>query len=373
MKTVILIRVTSIYNDSRAMKEILSLANHGYHVIVLGWDRNGQALSQYQRIFGKDIEFYFYPVILNNIGFKHMDKLLKWFMWVKDHLIQLTHNSGKYIIHACDLDAGIPAYWFLKGHKSNSIKFVYDIYDYYVDSHHIPGLLKNRIENFEISVINSSDITIICNEARRRQIWKSHPHRLLVIHNAPDLRSVVLPDESDQYDYAYCGSLAPVRLLEEIFKGYDQNQDIRMVIAGYGMYDHLVETMADKYANFEYKGSLSYPDVLKTESSAKVLSAIYDPSVANHKFAAPNKFYESLALGKPIIACRGTGIDEIVEKYRLGLVIPYDAEAFYSSIRKLLGNPQLRNEMGRKAKALFNEKYNWGKMEQILFDAYEDL
>lgn len=78
-------------------------------------------------------------------------------------------------------------------------------------------------------------------------------------------------------------------------------------------------------------------------------------------------------MGKPIIACRGTGIDEIVEKYRLGLVIPYDAEAFYSSIRKLLGNPQLRNEMGRKAKALFNEKYNWGKMEQILFDAYEDL
>lgn len=373
LKTVIFIRVTSVYNDSRAMKEILSLSKHGYHVIVLGWDRDGQALLKCQQIFDKNVEFYFYPVKLKNIGFKHIDKLLKWFMWVNQCLEKLICYSGEYIIHACDLDAGIPAYWFLKHHRRDSIKMVYDIFDYYVDSHHIPSLFKNYIENLEISIINRADITIICNEARRKQIRKSQPRHLLVIHNAPDLRNIRLPNENNRYDYAYCGSLAPVRLLEETFNAYEQNQDIHMIIAGYGIYDQLAETVAEKYPNFEYKSSLSYPEVLKIEAAAKVLSAIYDPSVTNHKYAAPNKFYESLALGKPMIVCQGTGIDQIVEEYGLGMIIPYDVDAFYTAIRKLLANSKLRNEMGRRAKRLFNEKYNWTKTEQILLDAYEKL
>lgn len=373
MKTVIFIRTTSIYNDSRATKEIMTFSRHGYHVIVLGWDRDGQALLKCQQIFDKNVGFYFYPVKLKNIGFKHIDKLLKWFMWVNQCLEKLICYSGEYIIHACDLDAGIPAYWFLKHHRRDSIKMVYDIFDYYVDSHHISSLLKNYIESLEISVINRADITIICNEARRKQIRKSQPRHLLVIHNAPDLRNIELPAVKNQYDYAYCGSLAPVRLLREIFDIYAENQDISMVIAGYGMYETIAKKVNKKFSNFYYKGTLSYPEVLKTEASSKVLSAIYDPSVANHKFAAPNKFYEAMALGKPIIVCKGTGIDVIVEKYKLGIVIPYDARAFYDAIRKLLKNPALCTQMGNKARNLFLNQYNWEKMEKLLLKTYDSL
>ena len=303
----------------------------------------------------------------------YLDKLLKWFMWVNQCLENLICYSGEYIIHACNLDAGIPAYWFLKHHRRDSIKMVYDIFDYYVDSHHIPSLFKNYIERLEISVINRADITIICNEARRKQIRKSQPRHLLVIHNAPDLRNIELPAVKNQYDYAYCGSLAPVRLLREIFDIYAENQDISMVIAGYGMYETIAKKVNKKFSNFYYKGTLSYPEVLKTEASSKVLSAIYDPSVANHKFAAPNKFYEAMALGKPIIVCKGTGIDVIVEKYKLGIVIPYDARAFYDAIRKLLKNPALCTQMGNKARNLFLNQYNWEKMEKLLLKTYDSL
>lgn len=59
MKKVILIRSTSIYNDSRATKEILSLSKHGYHVIVLGWNRDGVANERCQEIFPNSVQFYF--------------------------------------------------------------------------------------------------------------------------------------------------------------------------------------------------------------------------------------------------------------------------------------------------------------------------
>ena len=31
------------------------------------------------------------------------------------------------------------------------------------------------------------------------------------------------------------------------------------------------------------------------------MTAIYDPNISNHYYAAPNKFYEALMLGKPLI------------------------------------------------------------------------
>lgn len=355
------------------MKEISTLSERGYHVIVLGWDRDGEALSKCQDIFGKEIEFYFYTEKLNNIGLKHINKLFKWFLWIFQHLKMIIRQERMFIIHACNLDTAIPAYIFLKKYKNSSLKFVYDIYDYYVDSHHIPLILQNPIDNLETKIINSADLTIICNEERRSQIAKATPKKLLVIHNAPGLRNVKFSSEKKQYDYAYCGSLAPARLLKEIFNSYGENRDISMVIAGYGMYDTIAKTVSRQFTNFCYKGILSYPEVLKTETSAKILSAIYDPSVKNHKFAAPNKFYEAMALGKPIIVCKGTGIDLIVEKYKLGIVIPYDAKSFYDAIRKLLKNPNLCNEMGRKARNIFLRKYNWEKMEKLLLDSYESL
>ncbi|MCI6299797.1 MAG: glycosyltransferase [Megasphaera elsdenii] len=372
-KTVVLIRTTSIYNDSRAMKEINTLSRHGYRVIVLGWDRDGKAITQCKKNFNNDIIFYFFERQLKNIGLRHINRLFSWFSWVYKTLYKIVDRDNIFIIHACDLDAGIPALWFVKKNKSSLIKLVYDIYDYYVDSHSIPSLIKSQVEKIEISVINASNLTIICNEERKWQIRKACPKNILVIHNAPDLREIDLPFVKEQYDYAYCGSLAPVRLLKEIFESYDQHQDIRMIIGGYGVYDTLAKKMDEQYFNFHFRGALSYPDVLRTESSAKILSAIYDPAITNHRLAAPNKFYEALALGKPLIVCQGTGIDNIVEKEHLGIVIPYDVEAFYSALYQLLRNAGIRNEMSNNAKKLFYTQYNWGRMEKILLNAYERL
>lgn len=100
------------------------------------------------------------------------------------------------------------------------------------------------------------------------------------------------------------------------------------------------------------------------ESKGKVLFAVYNPDVPNNRLSAPNKFYESLALGKPIIVCRGTGIDKLVKKYNLGLSIPYNANEFYKALNTLLKNPDLCREMGRNGRKLFKEKYNWERMEK---------
>ena len=82
------------------------------------------------------------------------------------------------IIHSCDLDTALPARLISKFFKK---KMVYDIFDYYIDSHYVPNKMKKIVENTEIYIINEADLTIICTEERREQIKKAKPSTLYFI------------------------------------------------------------------------------------------------------------------------------------------------------------------------------------------------
>lgn len=373
MKTVIFIRTYGIYNDSRDVKEILSLYNSGYHIIALGWDRDGQALSRCKQIFPQNIEFYFFPVKIDTIGFRNISKLFRWFKWEYTTIKKITKNKSRIIFHACDLDAGIPVHYFIKKHKDHPYKMVYDIYDYYADTHNIPIFFKQYIKNIENSIVNRADITIVCNSERKSQISNTSPRKLLIIHNSPDLRGITLPKYKPVYDFVYCGGLPDDRLLREIFQQYPEHSQLKVAIAGRGVNSSLAQTLSKKFPNFIFKGPVTYNEVLELEARGKVLFAVYNPKIPNNRLADPNKFYESLALGKPIIVCKGTGIDKLVEKYNLGLSIPYDASEFYKALDNLLKDPVRCQEMGQNGKRLYEEKYNWGEMERLLLKAYADL
>jgi glycosyltransferase involved in cell wall biosynthesis len=116
-----------------------------------------------------------------------------------------------------------------------------------------------------------------------------------------------------------------------------------------------------------------YAEVLKVEQQSRVLSAIYEPITRNHRLCAPNKFYEALALGKPLIVCKGTGIDKIVEENNIGCVIEYNVQEFYRVLRELKGNPSLCKGMGERARKLYEEKYKWSIMQEKLLNCYSKL
>ncbi len=365
---IVYVRAECIYNDSRATKEITALCEAGYKVTVLAWDKSGISEKECAKAFYglANLNFIFFHESVNgNLGFKNLHKLLKWFFWVKR---QLSKAENVAAVHACDLDAGMGVIRYCRKQKT---ALIYDIFDYYIDAHHIPPFLVSAVENVEIGIINDAKVTIICTEERKEQIAKASPRKLIVIHNSPDVENT--DPVPVQYDYAYCGNLCDERDIGSIFTDYPQNSDLRFCIAGHGDYRELAEKLMREHQNFSYFGPVSYSEVIKLEQASMCLSAIYDPSIRNHRLCAPNKFYEALALGKPIIVCRGTGIDKIVEENRIGIVINYDEKEFYSAIRKLKDDPLLCTEMGKRARAIYEDKYRWGTMKERLLKAYSEV
>lgn len=370
MKRVVFIRSDGIYMDSRAIKEVTALLEVGYHVVILGWDRDGAALDQCIKIFNGENkpEYYFFDSRVIGIigGVRNIGVVLKWLKWISKTLKIIGHVD---VVHACDFDTGAAAYRYC---KRNKVKLLYDIYDYYVDTHEMPSLLRGIVEKMEIDIINNADLTIICTEERKEQINKSTPKELIVIHNSPDVPQV--PEINVEYDYAYCGDLIDIRLIDEIFDHYKENNDLQCYFVGNGDLVNVAEQLDSQFDNFSYGGrALPYSEVILLESKAMCLAAIYDPSYRNHQLCAPNKFYEALALAKPVIVCKGTGIDKIVEEYNIGIVIDYNAKAFYDAIRELKRNQPLREKMGLNARTLYEKKYRWSIMKERLISAYANL
>lgn len=358
---VVYIRSTGIFDDSRATKEIIALCKTGYVIHVLSWDRYGNASDKNSAIFKgySNVDFYYFKKrVPNGIGIKNIFKLIVWFFWVSSCLKTFKNIR---IVYTCNLDTVIPV---LKYCRRRKCKLVYDIFDYYVDSHNIPSFLRNCVESQEIKAINRAELTIICTEERREQLAKAQPNNVVVIYNSPNVER--RDDNDNSFDYVYCGSLSSRRLIEEILDLYPSYSNYKLYFAGYGQYAEQCDKVGREYSNFTYSQPIPYQKVLEIESKASCISAIYEPTIRNHRLCAPNKFYEALALSKPVIVCKGTGIDTIVKENDIGIVINYDAKEFYDALTWIKANPIEAKTMGAKGRLLYEQKYLWSRMEEII-------
>ena len=350
-KRIVYIRSTSIISDSRAQKEIKALEKE-YEVIALGWNRSLDKIEQQPDqliLFNQKAEY--------GAGLKNIFNLLHFQRWITR---QLKNIDNIDCVYACDFDTAYTARKFAKKHH---LKFIYDIYDYYIDCHKLPGIMSKLIEKMDIQTLNNSDLTIICSEQRLAQIKKTHPRKTTIIHNSIDIndfdltKNICKTPKNQRTKIVYVGILQEDRLLQEIAEKIKNEDDLELHIGGFGKYGQYLKNLAKKYKNIFFYGELKYQEVLNLEKSCDVLFATYNPAIPNHQYSAPNKVYEALALGKPIIVCKNTGIDAMVLDNKFGTAIEYDGDEFIKAVK---------NAKSVKINPAVVKKYGWETMAKTL-------
>ena len=134
-----------------------------------------------------------------------------------------------------------------------------------------------------------------------------------------------------------------------------------------------MQDAAKKYENIHFYGRLSYSDTLALEKECDIMLAIYDPSIDNHFYAAPNKFYESLMLGKPVMMVKNTGMSTVVKDENIGVLIDYSKEGFIKGAEELVAKKDEWISMSQRMKKLYKEQYSWDEMEKRLLILYSQL
>jgi len=96
--------------------------------------------------------------------------------------------------------------------------------------------------------------------------------------------------------------------------------------------------------------------------------------VPNHIDAQPNKMFEYMSAGVPVIASNFPLWREIIEGNSCGVCVdPLDPKAIAGAIDELIRSPQEAEQMGRNGQKAVHERYNWDIEEQKLFDLYSRL
>jgi len=110
------------------------------------------------------------------------------------------------------------------------------------------------------------------------------------------------------------------------------------------------------------------------QSRAEVAEAMRRCSV----FVLPSRneglgcvYLEAMSCGKPVIGCRGQGIDEVIEHGKNGWLIPADGlEELVQGLATLLGSPEVCARMGTAARQTILERFTLSHQAEHLARIY---
>ena len=85
-------------------------------------------------------------------------------------------------------------------------------------------------------------------------------------------------------------------------------------------------------------------------------------------------YAEAMAFEKPVVACAGQGISEIVKDGVQGLLVrPGDIGSLADAFRSILGNPERARRLGRAGRELVDAELNYGALSSQLIQIYRQI
>ena len=98
------------------------------------------------------------------------------------------------------------------------------------------------------------------------------------------------------------------------------------------------------------------------------------PSCLNYRYSLPNKLFQYMAAGLPVVASDFPQVRDVVVGSDAGICVDTtDARQIASAIDVILADEPRRGAMGRNARRAVEERYNWNVAARALLEVYRRL
>ncbi len=193
--------------------------------------------------------------------------------------------------------------------------------------------------------------------------------RVSTIPNGVDVNVFSGEGRKDEQTILFVGSLTNRKGVKYLLEALAKTDQMKCKIVGSGVeMDSLVNmtknfNIADRVT---FVGDVSPYELPLYYNSA---SAFVLPSLRE---ALPLSILEAMSCGLPVITTNVSGMPQVIQDgYNGFLVEPANSEELYQRIELLASNPELREEMGEKARKLVSEEYRWDIISKKTLDVYE--
>jgi len=236
----------------------------------------------------------------------------------------------------------------------------------------IPRLARKLVSlgyrRFESKVMSYID-AVVAATPRIAKCFDGRATEIVVVNNYPILDDVVFqqkPFSERPLAACYTGGVSIIRGGHVML---DAMRDVEgsFVIAGPSDIDFDAHADDDRV---KYLGVVPHNQVNDVYAQSRVGVILYQPA-ENHCESQPNKLFEYMAAGLPVVASDFPLWKEVVEGNKCGLCVPPDdASAAGKVIASLLNDPERAQEMGRNGRRAVERDYNWGNEESSLINLY---
>lgn len=374
LKKVISIVLNNFKNDSRVLKENISLQKAGYEVKVVAL--NEEPLEEFDNVQGVSV----HRIKLKSRGWsKHkLVQLLKYFEFVY-RVVQQYKDSD--ILHCNDLNS-LPIGVIIKIFFNRDVKIVYDAHEYETEMNGLKGVQKNLVKWLEKRLIKYADKVITVSDAIANEYVKLYNiEKPVLILNTPAYKIIEKKnifretfDISDEKTiFLYQGGLFSgrgINILLETFKTISDDKVV-IIFMGFGPFESTIQEASREYKNIYFHKAVSSDILLDYTSSADFGISTIEDTCLSYRYCLPNKIFEYLMAEIPVIVSNLPEMNKLVQNNVIGVV----AEANTSRGLKEAINIAVtldKEELNKNIKRV-KQVYNWEEQENVLLAEYREL
>lgn len=208
--------------------------------------------------------------------------------------------------------------------------------------------------------------------------FRGKARELANINNFPQLGELEseLPWERKAGEVAYVGGISTIRGIVVVLQALDRTRSrARLNLVG-EFADRGSETAAKQLAGWQMVNASGFLDRagVRDVLSRSVAGIVTFLPLPNHVDAQPNKMFEYMSAGIPVIASDFPFWRDIIVGYDCGLCVdPLDPAAIAEAIDLLVTDRARAQQMGRNGRAAVQEIFNWPKEQVKLLQLYRDI
>ena len=201
----------------------------------------------------------------------------------------------------------------------------------------------------------------------------TEPPPPIAIHELPGAERI----DPDRPVVLYLGGLMADRGLPELLDAVALVPDVQLALVGDGVLADAMRERAEAIGIAD-RVHLVPPvppgDVIAVAASASVGVSPTIPSSLNNRWSLPNKLFQYMAAGIPVVASDFPQVREVVDGTRCGVVVDTtDPARIADGIRHVLADRDEAVAMGERGRAAVADRFNWDVSERSLLDVYAGL
>lgn len=263
-----------------------------------------------------------------------------------------------------------------------SLKLVYDSHEYQSERYGKSSLEKAFIRRVERWFIHRAEAFITVSKGIAEEYTRLYSvEDPVVVYNSPHRveveRNSLLRDEfdipEDAFIFLYQGGLAVSRGIELLLETFERMHDpkLHLVLMGSGTHQALCASAAVRCDSIHLRPPVPYHDLIQYTASADIGVISTQNLCLNNWFCMPNKMFEYIQAGVPVLCNDLHDCRRVIGEYALGEIIPeYDIDALEAAVRAMAAVDLTKYQAGLK-KA--QEHFTWEREEPKLRAIYQRI